>query len=163
MVHTLEEFLHYWAYETEATIKQFECLTDEKLMFSCQGFTRNIGFLANHIIETVQEMPTTAGLENIITFENKNTVQDLITHYKDINASFIAQLSTQWTNEILLDEIPMYGETWKKKEVLLYLMQHQTHHRGQLSVLIKAAGLKNTGIYGPTAEDWAAMGMEILP
>gem|GEM_PF-5815448 len=56
----------------------------------------------------------------------------------------------------------MYGEVWKKGQTLIYLLLHQTHHRGQMTVLMRQAGLKVSGIYGPAKEEWEAMGMPAL-
>jgi hypothetical protein len=44
--------------------------------------------------------------------------------------------------------------------LLLFLLQHQSHHRGQMTVLMRQAGLSVPGIYGPSKEEWARFGME---
>jgi len=51
------------------------------------------------------------------------------------------------------------GQTWKQGDVLSSLILHQAHHRGQMTVLMRQAGLAVPGIYGPAKEEWAAMGM----
>jgi len=50
--------------------------------------------------------------------------------------------------------------SWKKGKVLSVLVKHQTHHQGQLTVIMRLAGLKVPGVYGPAEEEWANMGME---
>lgn len=47
----------------------------------------------------------------------------------------------------------MYGEIWKINKVLSVVVKHQTHHRGQLTVIMRLAGLKVTGVYGPAKEE----------
>ena len=42
---------------------------------------------------------------------------------------------------------------------LQILLFHQTHHRGQMTVLMRQAGLPVPGMYGPAKEDWAKYGM----
>jgi uncharacterized damage-inducible protein DinB len=42
----------------------------------------------------------------------------------------------------------------------MFLIQHQAHHRGQMTVLMRQAGLPVPGIYGPSKEEWANFGME---
>jgi uncharacterized damage-inducible protein DinB len=59
----------------------------------------------------------------------------------------------EWKDESLLDEVNLYGQNWKKGKVL-------SHHRGQLTVVMRLAGLKVPGVYGPAREEWANMGME---
>jgi uncharacterized damage-inducible protein DinB len=41
------------------------------------------------------------------------------------------------------------------------LVTHQTHHRAQMTVLMRQAGLQVPGIYGPVKEGWAAYGMNV--
>ena len=71
----------------------------------------------------------------------------------------LAALKDQWKDSELNDEINMYGQQWKKKDVLKSLVYHQIHHRGQITVLMRQAGLKVPGVYGPAREEWEQMGM----
>ena len=64
-----------------------------------------------------------------------------------------------WNDESLKEEINMYGQTWTKGQTLSTLLVHQMHHRGQMTVLMRQAGLKVPGIYGPAYEEWESMGM----
>ena len=68
-----------------------------------------------------------------------------------------------WTDAQLTDTIPMYGEMWTKAGVLGALISHQCHHRGQMTVLMRQAGLRVPGIYGPSREEWGAFGAEPQP
>jgi uncharacterized damage-inducible protein DinB len=63
---------------------------------------------------------------------------------------------------MLTDELPMYGSTWRRGDILASLVHHQIHHRGQMTVLMRQAGLVVPGVYGPAREEWAAMGMPPL-
>jgi uncharacterized damage-inducible protein DinB len=67
-----------------------------------------------------------------------------------------------WSDEQLEDELPMYGENWKKGFILQALICHQAHHRGQMTVLMRQAGLKVPGVYGPAKEEWQTMGMPAM-
>jgi uncharacterized damage-inducible protein DinB len=42
---------------------------------------------------------------------------------------------------------------------LQILIRHEIHHRAQMTVLMRQAGLKVPGIYGPSRDEWQAMGM----
>ena len=53
----------------------------------------------------------------------------------------------------------MYGEHWSKGTVLRVLINHQSHHRGQMTVIMRMLGLPVPGIYGPSKEEWVEMGM----
>jgi uncharacterized damage-inducible protein DinB len=37
------------------------------------------------------------------------------------------------------------------------LIRHQIHHRGQITILMRQAGLAAPGVYGPNEEETAAM------
>lgn len=73
------------------------------------------------------------------------------------------EVAKNWNADTLLIEDDMYGETWSRGMTLFYLILHQAHHRGQMEVLMRQAGLKVPGIYGPAREEWAAFGMPALP
>ena len=44
--------------------------------------------------------------------------------------------------------------------MLSSLIRHQAHHRGQMTVLMRQAGLPVPGVYGPAREEWKAYGQE---
>ena len=39
------------------------------------------------------------------------------------------------------------------------LIKHIVHHRGQVTVLMRQAGIKPFGVYGPPKEDWIHLGV----
>jgi uncharacterized damage-inducible protein DinB len=39
-------------------------------------------------------------------------------------------------------------------------IRHEVHHRGQMTVLMRQAGLPLHGFYGPSRDEWVAMGMQ---
>jgi uncharacterized damage-inducible protein DinB len=67
---------------------------------------------------------------------------------------------THLTDDDLARMVPMYGESWSLGQVLLALVVHEIHHRGQMTVLMRQAGLVVPGVYGPAREEWASLGMQ---
>ena len=68
----------------------------------------------------------------------------------------VAAIREQWTDETLKEEKDMYGQMWPIGTTLELLVAHQTHHRGQMTVLMRQAGLTIPGIYGPAKRrKWA--------
>jgi len=61
------------------------------------------------------------------------------------------------SNEQLAEEIPVFGRTMRRGQVLAMMISHQGHHRAQMTVLMRQAGLKVPGVYGPSEADKAAM------
>jgi uncharacterized damage-inducible protein DinB len=91
-----------------------------------------------------------------------SNVGELKENYQKLNDSLVESLQKNWNDEILKTSDNMYGEVWKKGDTLKYMIFHQIHHRGQLSILMRLAGLKVPGVYGPSNEEWEAMNMPAM-
>jgi uncharacterized damage-inducible protein DinB len=76
--------------------------------------------------------------------------------------SLLAQVK-RWDDARLEVEDDMHGQRWARGFTLTALLEHQIHHRGQMTVLMRQAGLRVPGIYGPAREDWASMGIPAEP
>ena len=162
MFRTIEDFVTQWASESEATVKVLSYLTDASLSQKVTEEGRTIGRLAWHIVTTLGEMMGRAGLQPDAPDENAEvpkTVAEIIAAYKQTSDSLVKQLKQQWTDAALAESIDMYGETWRKGVVLSVLILHQVHHRGQMTILMRHAGLKVPGVYGPSREEWQSYGM----
>jgi uncharacterized damage-inducible protein DinB len=160
MFRKIEDFLENWQNETVATLKLYKHITDEALHQQVNDSNRDILALLRHINYTVTELPNTAGLPIMINETILNSMEEIILHYEKDAKQLATVIKESWRDESLTEEIPMYGSSWTKGTTLLILIMHQTHHRGQLTILMRQAGLMVSGIYGPTKEGWAAMGME---
>ncbi len=161
----LNDFLKDWEDESKATLKTFGNLTDESLKQKVTPAGRSLGFLGWHITETIGEMMGRTGLK-VFTPDmesghwNENDASNLVECYKNASESLVEKMKAVWNNETLEQEDDMYGEMWKRGTTLRILIEHQIHHRGQMTVLMRQAGLKVPGIYGPSYEEWQAYGME---
>jgi len=166
MFSKISEFLDAWRYETDGTLKILKALTDESLAQPVAPGGRSLGFIAWHITTTLGEMMGHAG----VTADAPNEKSPMPAAAAAIAAAYeqgakaVAEaVKTNWSDEQLGDDVAMYGETWKKGAVLGALIAHQCHHRGQMTVLMRQAGLKVPGVYGPAREEWPAYGMEAQP
>jgi uncharacterized damage-inducible protein DinB len=166
MYRTIEDFKKDWAYESEMTVKIFSKLTDESLGRRVTAEGRTLGFLGWHIVVSLG-MATEAGLPFKVPEEYGGQppagAAALRDTYEKFSAELPASIAANWMDGNLLEEVQMYGMTWTRGYALLALVKHQTHHRGQMTVLMRQAGLVIPGAYGPAKEEWAAMGMEPLP
>lgn len=164
MYHTLDEFKQEWTYESESTQRMLDLLTDESLVTKVSKGERALGFLAWHIVVSIHEMMSRVGLEFDAPHHDAavpKKVEEIIAGYRQANDNFTKAISTMWTDANLKDEHDMYGEMWSNATTLNVLVKHQIHHRGQLSILIRQAGLPMIGIYGPSREEWASYGQHI--
>jgi len=162
MYRVVDDFLQDWAYESEATLKLLSQMTPQSLQQKVIPEGRSLGRLAWHLVLTLPEMLNRTGLGIKGPAESADipeTVQEIIEAYRQAAKEVSQQINKKWKDSDLLEEIDMYGEKWKKGKVLLSLILHQTHHRAQMTVLMRQAGLKVPGIYGPSREEWQEMKM----
>jgi len=166
MLRKIEDFQKDWAYETEMTGKVLNTLTNESLGQKVTDDGRTLGFLGWHLTQTLGEMLGQVG----ITIDGPKhdtecptAAAEIAAVYENAAKSVADEINANWTDETLLQEDNMYGETWARGLTLFYLIAHQAHHRGQMTVLMRQAGLPVPGVYGPAKEDWAAMGAPALP
>ena len=163
MIRTIDDFVRLWSQELEATQKILKHLTTESLSRSLVPNSRTIGRVAWHLTTSLPEMMQRVGL----AFEGISpedpvpaNAKEVFTAYSSAAIAILDQVKRSWTDETLQVEDEMYGEKWKRGTTLLVLVLHQTHHRAQLTVLMRAADLPVPGVYGPAQEEWKAYGME---
>ena len=162
MYYKIQDFFDDWDYESKSTVKIFENLTDESLSVKVSPDVRSLGVLAWHITLTLDEMMSKTGLHIDSPPQDSkhpSSVQEIKTAYEKASNSLVNEIKKTWNDESLNTEVDMYGSKWKNGVTLGVLLGHQAHHRGQMTVLMRQAGLKVPGIYGPSKEEWAAMGM----
>jgi uncharacterized damage-inducible protein DinB len=53
--------------------------------------------------------------------------------------------------------VAYFGRTLPVGTVVTSLIRHQIHHRGQMTTLMRMAGVVVPGVYGPSREETAAM------
>ena len=166
MFHSLEEFFQTWAYENQSTQRIFAALTDEALAQRVTPEGRDIRTLAWHIVTSIPEMMTRTGLTitgPAADAPAPTTAADILAGYATSADSLEAAMREHWTDASLAETCDMYGQQWSNAKTLSVLIIHQVHHRAQLTVLMRQAGLPVPGIYGPSREEWAAMGMPAMP
>jgi len=79
--------------------------------------------------------------------------------YSRASQGLLLAIQSQWTDANLLQASNMYGEDWLNGLTLRILSSHEIHHRGQMTVVMRQAGLRVPDLYGPVREDWIELGM----
>lgn len=165
MIRKLEDFYQEWAYESASTLKLFSLIDEKRFHEQVHPRVRPLSRLAFHITYTIGEMMGHTGLQ-IDGFHETDDVywtkQELIDAYTRFSEALVAELKKNWTDEDLEKRDNMYGEEWRRGTTLNVLIKHQTHHRGELIVIMRLLGMPVAGMYGPCHEEWAAMGMAPL-
>jgi uncharacterized damage-inducible protein DinB len=162
MYRTISDFTLDWKDERAATLKVMQALTDESLHQKVTQDGRSLGFLAWHLVLTLTEMGSKMGLQ--ITgpaedSEQPTSISEISLTYEISSKSVGEVVRTTWSDISLDEKIDMYGEMWKRGFALASLVKHQAHHRAQMTVLMRQAGLAVPGVYGPSREEWVAMGL----
>jgi len=158
----VSDFLEDWKNDSEATLKLFNAITDQSLGQKVSEGGRTLGFIAWHITQSLPEMINRTGLTIDEFNENEDEpgkIEEIRNKYQYFSKMLSEQVATKWKDEDLEKEVNMYGQIWKNGTTLQILINHQIHHRAQLTVLMRQAGLKVPGIMGPSKEEWEAYGM----
>jgi len=160
MFNTINEFKQAWESEAQATMKVFDYLSDEGITQKVTPDTRSLGFLGWHLASSLREMPSQIGMKDESpldpNYEPQN-VQEIKEAYSKAN-EMLNNFLTTVNDETLKQEFDIYGQKWTAGFLLSALITHQIHHRGQMTVLMRQAGLKVPGIYGPSKEEWGNYG-----
>jgi uncharacterized damage-inducible protein DinB len=162
MFRRVADFSKTWAYESEGTLKLLRALDDRSLGQSIGGDHRTLGRLAWHLTTTLGEMLERTGLTIAGPAHEDpvpKTAAEIASAYETASRAVADQVGG-WGDETLGVEDDMYGERWPRGVTLQALVSHQAHHRGQMTVLMRQAGLAVPGLYGPSREEWGAFGMQ---
>jgi uncharacterized damage-inducible protein DinB len=162
MFRKVYDFVADFREESEATGKLLAALTDASLAQRVSPEGRSLGQIAWHITLTLGEMLAHAQLAVAGTPADAPvpaTVAELVAAYRRQAQAAVTAVAEAWNDAMLAEEIPMYGESWPRGKVLSALIRHEVHHRGQITVLARQAGVVIPGVYGPAREEWAALGI----
>lgn len=167
MFRRIEDAVESCRGEAAKTLAVLEAIPDSAMSRAVAPGHRDLRRMAWHLVESLIEMPGHCGLavegahliQGMFIGEPPATMQEVRDAYVRASESLLKGLAS-WTDADLEVEDEMYGERWKRGKTLAILVIHQTHHRGQMTVLMRQAGLRVPDIYGPAQEGWAAFGME---
>ena len=165
MFRRIDDFTTAWEQESETTLKLLRACTDAALAQRVTPGGRTLGRLAWHVTQTLPEMLGHAKLPVRGPSEDAPIppLAAIVEAYAAASVALGEAVKASWSDAMLGESIPMYGEQWMRGDVLAALIRHQAHHRGQMTVLMRQAGLQVPGVYGPAAEEWAQMGMPAQP
>ena len=161
MYTSLAQFIADWKDESGKTAQVFAGLTDDSLAQPVSDDDRTLGRVAWHIATTLPEMCGRTGLTLTQVSEDAPVptgAAAFARRYRAAAEELGALLEKEWSDDTLQVEDDMYGQPWKRGMTLAALIRHEIHHRGQMTVLMRQAGLRPPGIYGPVREQWAEFG-----
>ncbi|MGA9290055.1 MAG: DinB family protein [Anaerobacillus sp.] len=158
MFRSLDDFVKTWQQETAQTGRLLDQLTDDALSQQVVPEHFTLGKLGIHISQAITFMMSNAALD-LGSFPEKESYNaaEIAALYKQTAEDFVSNLQKQWNDEKLSETTTFFGRESTYGSILFLLLQHQTHHRGQMTVLMRQAGLTVPGMVGPSREEWEAM------
>jgi uncharacterized damage-inducible protein DinB len=148
----ISDFVTEWNKETSATQRLMDSLTDESLKQVVLPDLRSLGQISWHLAWSIGYMSQMGLIFDKIDGEERapSSSSIITSEYKRLSQAFVKAVETQWTDDSLKEN----------GTALYYLIVHEIHHRGQMTVLMRQAGLSFSGIYGPTREEWIKKGQQ---
>ncbi len=159
MYKTADDFLMHYEYESKTTANVLKALTNESLKQSKAEGHNNLGELAWHVATASSYMLGQVGFEmpefgyqppaNLTAEMIANTYNGMMdkvkTQVKNMTPKDLAKGYRVWEMD------------WTTASMLGAMISHEIHHRGQMSVLMRQAGLMVPSIYGPNHEQTQEM------
>jgi uncharacterized damage-inducible protein DinB len=163
MYNSITDFIEDWNHEAASMQKVLDVLTDDSLKQPVSTEDRTLGRIAWHIVTSTPEMLNEFGI-TVETVENSGSVpssaNQIADTFRKVTAETGDSVKQQWTDASLKETKNVYGMDMQKGATLFMLIKHMIHHRGQMTVLMRQAGVPVPGIYGPSRDEWSQMGME---
>lgn len=166
MYITISDFIREWNNEAKLTQNVLDGLTEESLKQQVYSAGRTLGRIAWHLTTSIPSYLAHFGL-NIDLIEDEGNVPTSVTEiaesFKKTSSNAAKVIEEQWTDASLAKVQTAFGREESNAQILMGLIKHIVHHRGQVTVLMRQAGLKPFGVYGPPKEDWIHLGVENPP
>ena len=162
MYQSIEQFVNDWNQEAALTIKVLEALTDASLKQAVSDTRpKTLGDLGWHVAGAPVGILGGAGLQ-IAAPDFKRPVPasaaEIVDAYRSMSAVVADAIKAQWTDVQLSKSLLLFGSmNMTYESVLTLVVRHQIHHRGQMTILIRQAGLVPPGVYGPNEEEGEAI------
>ncbi len=155
MFTRVHDFLRTWELESAQTTRLLEMISDDALLQNVAPGHRTLGELAWHVTTALYEIAEKTGLRFHApgkAVPQPETAVAIRENYWGAARNLSEAIAENWTDETMAECHEVYGMQWKNGTTLMVLLHHQIHHRGQMTVLMRQAGLKLPGIYGPSAD-----------
>ena len=166
MFRRISDFVGTWKYESDFTTRMMRILTDESLSTKVSAEGRTLARLAWHITQIIGATINQTGL-HIESPANDAPIpehaSEIADTYERVAQAALEAIEKNWTDDSLETTHTVFGQPWTRSRVLRAMVTHQIHHRGQMTVLMRQAGLIVPGVYGPAREEWAIVNITPRP
>ncbi|MBM7610121.1 putative damage-inducible protein DinB [Lysinibacillus composti] len=155
MYRKLEDFILEWEKNCAGTFSIIESITEEKKNVSIVEGHSSLEWLSWHLTTAPAYFCGLAGLNLELNLNPANTpatIDEIKEAYKAVSQKVVEVAKNNLSDEKLLTNVDMHGHATPIGAILRLFVDHQTHHRAQMQVLLRQAGLNVPGVMGPTKE-----------
>lgn len=154
MYRNIEDFLEDWTVSSAGTLSVMRAITDDKMDVAIAEGHNSLGWLAWHLVGAAGAFGHFAGLQIPMIARDAEVPREIsaiIAKYEEVIAAYKNE-APKLTGENMTETVNGFVGPVARGKLLRSLIDHQTHHRGQMTVLLRQAGLTVPGIMGPTKE-----------
>ncbi|MCR8844337.1 DinB family protein [Paenibacillus sp. SC116] len=154
MYRKSEDFIEDWIASSAGTLSVMKAITDDKMDYSIVEGHNSLGWLAWHLVGAGGFFGQLAGLQIPAAGPDTSmpsSMTTIVEKYEEVIEAYKNEALTL-TDEQLTEEVSGFMGPIARGKLLRTLIDHQTHHRGQMTVLLRQAGLPVPGVMGPTKE-----------
>lgn len=154
MYRALEDFIEDWTTSAAGTLAVMKAITDEKMNVAIVEGHNTLAWLSWHLIGTAGLFGRMVGF-NVPAIGRDEAIPDtmaaIVGKYEEVMAAYASEVK-KLTDDSITEEVNGFNGPIARGKILRILIEHQTHHRGQMTVLLRQAGLTVPGVMGPTKE-----------
>ncbi|MEK4254082.1 MULTISPECIES: DinB family protein [unclassified Ureibacillus] len=154
MYRKIDDFIKDWQHNSAGTIAIMESITEDKKHVAIVEGHNSLEFLSWHLTNAPLFFCGLIGQSLNVQINPStppSTMKEIIDEYKKVNEKVVNAVK-KLDDSSLEKEVDMIGQPTAIGAVLRMLIDHQTHHRAQMQVLLRQAGLPVPGVMGPTKE-----------
>jgi uncharacterized damage-inducible protein DinB len=154
MYRKAEDFIADWKGASKGTLKVIQAIPDEKMDVAIVEGHNSLGWLSWHLVGVAGAFGHFMGLQIPAPgpdMAQPETMAEIAEAYEQVMKAYESEV-VKLTDEMLLEEVPAFGGSMARGKLLHLVIDHQTHHRGQMTVLLRQQGLKVPPVMGPTQE-----------
>jgi len=156
MYSKISDFVGAYTHESQTTARVLDALTDASLGQEKTEGDWTAGTHAWHIASTPYQITNQFGTEIAAVDKPETlTAKGCADEYRRSSAAVIDAIRAKYTDADLSTEVSAFNYPMPLGVWLNMIVNHEVHHRGQLSILMRQAGLSVPSIYGPNKEETA--------
>ena len=154
MYRLAEDFVMDWSISSKGALKVMQAIPNDKMDVAIVEGHNSLGWLSWHLVSVAGAFGQFAGLQIPAPgpdMPQPETMQEIAKMYEQVREAYKTEAATL-TAEQLEEEVSAFGGMMKRGALLRMVITHQTHHVGQMTVLLRQAGLEVPPVMGPTQE-----------